>query len=221
MISFFWKVGILQHTAAGGVAAYEELSKSIRFKDIQSMIAALKEDAVHGNIILCSVQFSHKLLTGFCLLNAIKWFVIPIIYSVCPVFGDRLSIGKYLTRYGVEQDELNVWKKVGMTNTSYRLVTRVDLAAYKHLYPEFFFSILAIAIDDNIAKFHMHTLVHIIPNIRRHHRVLVKKNSYGVLCFDRNLTDFLRSFYVTNDDQRHALASHIVSICERFLRVWA
>lgn len=107
----------MQHTAAGGVAAYEELSKSIRFKDIQSMIAALKEDAVHGNIILCSVQFSHKLLTGFRLLNAI-----PIIYSVYPVYGDRLSIGKYLTRYGVEQDELNVWKKVGITNTSYRLV---------------------------------------------------------------------------------------------------
>ena len=71
-------------------------------------------------------------------------------------------------------------------------------------------TIQALALDDNIAEYYMPHLESIITNLKRHHRVKVVANTYGVLSNNSNITNFLQSFFETNEDQRHAFVSHLM-----------
>lgn len=69
----------------------------------------------------------------------------------------------------------------------------------------------SIAIDDNIATYHMKYLKAQLPDIREHRHVNIKHNSYGITTTDKELAEFVRSFFVNNEDHRATLQSHIMN----------
>ena len=71
-------------------------------------------------------------------------------------------------------------------------------------------TIRAIALDDNIARYYMHHLIKTIPNLKNHHRVGGLENSYGIVSYDNDIARFMRSFFETNEDQRHAILSRVL-----------
>ena len=66
------------------------------------------------------------------------------------------------------------------------------------------------AVDNFILKYYMEHLEETVPGIKKHHSKKSEANSYGVLSYDKNFTTLLRSFFKTNEDQRHALALHVM-----------
>ena len=74
------------------------------------------------------------------------------------------------------------------------------------------YTIHALALDDNIAKYYAQQLKDRVRGLKRHHHVQGLVNSYGVLSYNRNITTFLRSFFETNEDQRDAIIRRFMQI---------
>lgn len=69
-------------------------------------------------------------------------------------------------------------------------------------------NIKGIALDANIVRYYFHHIKKTVPLIRNHHTVSGLKNAQGMLSQDRDLTDFIRSFFVTNSDHSDGIVSY-------------
>lgn len=70
--------------------------------------------------------------------------------------------------------------------------------------------IKGIALDANVARYHMAELKTIVSLIRQHHMVSGIDHSYGMLSRHRNLTIFIKEFLKTNSDHRSSLISFLL-----------
>jgi len=69
--------------------------------------------------------------------------------------------------------------------------------------------VYAIAVDDNIASYHLHALNKNIDDLVLHHRTPVSGNSYGILSYDKNFTIFIKTFLQSNKDSHAAMVEHV------------
>lgn len=67
----------------------------------------------------------------------------------------------------------------------------------------------AIALDDNIASYHMELMKLKIHELTQHHRLPMNGNSFGILSYNKNFTKFIKSFFETNDDNRDTIIARV------------
>jgi len=69
--------------------------------------------------------------------------------------------------------------------------------------------VYAIALDDNIASFHLNDINDNITDLIQHHRIAIKGNSYGLLSYDKKFTTFIKTFLESNEDNRNTMLEEI------------